>query len=177
MTVIRQDAWTKDEDMILAETVLTHIRTGSTQLKAFEEAGTKLKRTAAACGFRWNAYVRKQYKKGIDFAKKERKQLQSVHTETSAEQTELEILNQAEAATFMEKLEKTFTAFEKLKMENQYLQREIMLLKSKKAEKINEIERIQHDFSKLQSEYYTLLDILNNARERTTKSEVLTGKQ
>ena len=50
----RQDAWTQDEDLILAEIVLRHIREGSTQLIAFEEVGKKLVRTPAACGFRWN---------------------------------------------------------------------------------------------------------------------------
>ena len=39
MTSVRQDAWTKDEDLLLAEVVLRHIREGSTQLKAFEEVG------------------------------------------------------------------------------------------------------------------------------------------
>ena len=69
MTSVRQDAWTKDEDLLLAEVVLRHIREGSTQLKAFEEVGQKLSRTPAACGFRWNSTVRKQYKSGIELAK------------------------------------------------------------------------------------------------------------
>lgn len=60
MEAARQDAWNEDEDLILAEVVLRHIREGSTQLAAFEEVGEKLKRTAAACGFRWNAAIRKK---------------------------------------------------------------------------------------------------------------------
>lgn len=75
MSAMRQDAWTQDEDVLLAEVVLRHIRDGSTQLKAFEEVGKKLSRTAAACGFRWNSYVRKQYQSGIELAKKQRKQV------------------------------------------------------------------------------------------------------
>ncbi len=63
MEAARQDAWNEDEDLILAEVVLRHIREGSTQLAAFEEVGEKLKRTAAACGFRWNAAIRKKYEK------------------------------------------------------------------------------------------------------------------
>ncbi len=43
MTTSRQDAWSSDEDLllaelVLAELVLSHIREASTQLKAFEEA-------------------------------------------------------------------------------------------------------------------------------------------
>lgn len=73
MNATRQDAWTQDEDVLLAETVLRYIRLGKTQLEAFEEVAKKLSRTSAACGFRWNATVRKRYAKGIQLAKEERK--------------------------------------------------------------------------------------------------------
>ena len=49
---VRQDAWTDEDDLLLAETVLRHVREGSTQLNAFEEVGDQLNRTSAACGFR-----------------------------------------------------------------------------------------------------------------------------
>lgn len=75
MPTNRQDAWSNDEDLLLAEIVLRYIREGGTQLQAFEEVGKRLSRTAAACGFRWNSYVRKQYKSGIELAKKQRKEL------------------------------------------------------------------------------------------------------
>ncbi|PAE25040.1 RsfA family transcriptional regulator [Bacillus sp. 7894-2] len=75
MSSTRQDAWSQDEDLLLAEVVLRHIREGGTQLQAFEEVGKQLSRTAAACGFRWNSYVRKQYKSGIELAKKQRKEM------------------------------------------------------------------------------------------------------
>lgn len=74
MSKLRQDAWLKENDTLLAESVLKHVREGSTQLNAFEEAGDALNRTAAACGFRWNAVVRKAYEKELLEAKKERKE-------------------------------------------------------------------------------------------------------
>jgi prespore-specific regulator len=74
MVKIRQDAWLDENDELLAETVLRHVREGSTQLNAFEEAGDALNRTAAACGFRWNAVVRREYEKDLKDAKKDRKQ-------------------------------------------------------------------------------------------------------
>ncbi|NLY79405.1 MAG: RsfA family transcriptional regulator [Lysinibacillus sp.] len=74
MVKVRQDAWLKENDELLAEAVLRHVKEGSTQLNAFEEAGDKLNRTAAACGFRWNAVVRKQYEKELAEAKRERKE-------------------------------------------------------------------------------------------------------
>ncbi|MFD1849156.1 RsfA family transcriptional regulator [Oceanobacillus bengalensis] len=73
MNETRQDAWTKDEDIILAETVLRYIREGKTQLEAFKEVASELSRTPAACGFRWNATIRKQYHDAIQLAKEERK--------------------------------------------------------------------------------------------------------
>ncbi|WP_053361111.1 RsfA family transcriptional regulator [Bacillus sp. FJAT-27251] len=75
---VRQDAWTEENDLLLAETVLRHVREGSTQLNAFEEVGDKLDRTSAACGFRWNAVVRHRYEKALQLAKKQRKQRQRV---------------------------------------------------------------------------------------------------
>lgn len=74
----RQDAWTEEDDLLLAETVLRHVREGSTQLNAFEEVGDKLNRTSAACGFRWNAVVRHSYDKALSLAKKQRKQRQRI---------------------------------------------------------------------------------------------------
>jgi prespore-specific regulator len=71
---VRSDAWTHEDDLLLAETVLRYIREGGTQLQAFEEVGDKLNRTSAACGFRWNAEIRQQYEQAIQIAKKQRKE-------------------------------------------------------------------------------------------------------
>jgi prespore-specific regulator len=72
MTAVRQDAWSPDDDLILAEVTLRHIREGSTQLAAFEEVGQRIGRTSAACGFRWNSCVRKRYDEAIGMAKQQR---------------------------------------------------------------------------------------------------------
>jgi prespore-specific regulator len=77
MTATRQDAWSEDDDLLLAEVILRHIREGSTQLAAFEEVGYKLGRTPAACGFRWNSTVRKKYESSIQIAKAQRQQLKA----------------------------------------------------------------------------------------------------
>lgn len=70
----RKDGWDTEADLYLAQTVLKHIESGSTQLKAFEEASKPLKRTSGACGFRWNGSLRKQYEEAIERAKKVRLQ-------------------------------------------------------------------------------------------------------
>ncbi|MBL0388171.1 RsfA family transcriptional regulator [Tumebacillus sp. ITR2] len=73
MKTVRQDAWTPEDDGVLVEVILRHIRTSSTQLAAFEEAGQTLGRTRAACGFRWNAVLRKEYAAQLEIAKAERR--------------------------------------------------------------------------------------------------------
>ncbi|MCM3393094.1 RsfA family transcriptional regulator [Cytobacillus oceanisediminis] len=83
MTKTRQDAWTGEEDELLANVVLSNIRNGGTQLKAFEEVGKQLSRTASACGFRWNACVRRQYKEEILQAKTQRKELAPTQSENN----------------------------------------------------------------------------------------------
>ncbi|MDN4603848.1 MULTISPECIES: hypothetical protein [Paenibacillus] len=70
----RKDIWGIEEDILLAQTVLLHIESGSTQLKAFVEAAEKLYRTKEACGFRWNSTLRKQYSDKIEEAKAKRSQ-------------------------------------------------------------------------------------------------------
>ncbi len=87
MTKVRQDAWVKENDELLAEAVLRHVKEGSTQLNAFEEASDLLNRTAAACGFRWNAVVRRIYEEELTKAKKERKERMRVLNAASKRRT------------------------------------------------------------------------------------------
>lgn len=58
---MRKDQWTVDDDKILADTVLSFIREGKTQIEAFNHASTVLERTKQACGFRWNKTLRRNY--------------------------------------------------------------------------------------------------------------------
>ncbi|WP_308012495.1 RsfA family transcriptional regulator [Metabacillus rhizolycopersici] len=71
---VRRDAWSHEDDLLLAETILRHIRDDSTQVAAFDEAGDELNRTSAACGYRWNAEVRTRYVDAVEIAKKQRKE-------------------------------------------------------------------------------------------------------
>lgn len=78
--MIRRDSWNLKHDSTLAEIVIGHIKNGSTQLKAFEEAANELNRSESACGFRWNSVIRKQHKEEIKRAKEIRLQSRSKHT-------------------------------------------------------------------------------------------------
>lgn len=77
MSFVRQDAWSQTEDNRLAEIILKHIESGSTQLAGFAEAAPILSRTAAACGFRWNSAVRRQFDQKLSEAKQKRKVLKA----------------------------------------------------------------------------------------------------
>ncbi|ARI77583.1 RsfA family transcriptional regulator [Halobacillus mangrovi] len=83
MDAPRQDAWKEEEDLLLAQTVLKYIQEGKTQLEAFQEVAEKLRRTPAACGFRWNATVRKEYHEEIQQAKQNRKEKRTVFSASS----------------------------------------------------------------------------------------------
>ncbi|QWU14352.1 transcription factor, RsfA family [Paenibacillus sophorae] len=72
MTTVRQDAWSQSDDDTLAETVISHISNGRTQLEAFDQVASQLNRTQAACGFRWNSALRKNYTVEIQQAKEQR---------------------------------------------------------------------------------------------------------
>ncbi|GGH73362.1 DNA-binding protein [Compostibacillus humi] len=150
MNETRQDAWTKDEDILLAETVLRYIREGKTQLEAFKDVAEKLSRTPAACGFRWNATIRKQYQEAIQLAKEERKQ------GTRKDMWKLVKTNQSEkdtiesAISLLEKMKDKFleeperaSEAEKQKMEQ--LQKENMQLK----EQLKKYEQAWAEIGKL----------------------------
>lgn len=65
----RKDSWSTNDDSLLSKVVLDYIRSGKTQLQAFEKVSEALGRTAAGCGFRWNSTVRHNYVKEIEAAK------------------------------------------------------------------------------------------------------------
>ncbi|QKG85252.1 hypothetical protein GXN76_12715 [Kroppenstedtia pulmonis] len=64
--------WSEEEDELLAAVVLKSVRDGGNQLDAFEEVSRKIGRTPGACGFRWNAVVRKKKADSFYRAKKQR---------------------------------------------------------------------------------------------------------
>lgn len=131
----RQDAWTKEEDVLLAETVLQHISKGKTQLDAFKQVGEYLSRTSAACGFRWNAQIRKQHTDAILIAKDNRKKSNDLRENRLSVNLENETLEKT--ISYLEKIREnvssalgeTSSDHEKyiiqLKKDNQQLKQEI----------------------------------------------------
>jgi prespore-specific regulator len=183
MTSTRQDAWTQDEDLLLAEVVLRHIREGGTQLGAFEEVGRSLSRTAAACGFRWNSYVRKQYKSGIELAKKQRKELKKqtngeqlqehssepVITESvKSEQQELQL---RDVIRFLEEYEKTESEFQKVVNENRNLNTQISKLQEQVKTLKTQNNTLENNIQLIEEDYKALIEIMERARKMVVLQE------
>lgn len=179
MSSTRQDAWSQDEDLLLAEVVLRHIREGGTQLQAFEEVGKQLSRTAAACGFRWNSYVRKQYKSGIELAKKQRKEMkknpQADESEKTAavyktnEKTESLTNNSNKLIGFDELISILKVLYEKAESdgepENKTQKERIQQLEKQMYYLAAENERLMKELNKMEQDYKALIEIMESARK------------
>lgn len=181
MSTTRQDAWNQDEDLLLAEVVLRHIREGSTQLQAFEEVGRKLSRTAAACGFRWNSYVRKQYKAGIELAKKQRKEYKKQALEVeeydippkeSINNTIDNKITIQEVITFLERFDKSQEAnLSTIEQENKHLKDTIAKIKEELSVLQQENETLKNNLQVIEEDYKALIEIMERARKMVVFQE------
>ncbi|MDQ0231284.1 RsfA family transcriptional regulator [Metabacillus malikii] len=183
MTTTRQDAWTQDEDLLLAEIVLRHIREGETQLAAFEEVGRKLSRTAAACGFRWNSHVRKQYKTGIELAKKQRKELRKAVQEEVSEPKKvlMEAIDDTtpsasskntikELITFLQQYEDA-PSLKEVEAENKRLKQIIVDLETKVKVLEQEKNSLMKNLEIMEEDYHALIEIMDRARKMVILQE------
>ncbi|MFD2704907.1 RsfA family transcriptional regulator [Salibacterium lacus] len=185
MTGFRQDAWSTDEDIMLAEIVLRHVREKSTQLAAFQEAADKLSRTAAACGFRWNACIRKKYEKAVELAKmrrsgndeEEKEDVEDIKHPSAEESNQgvQEPVKRGAAENDEEglkhQLQETISFLKGLSDvleergdngEALAAKKEAMEAENKKLEA--ELERIKQEFMQLRQDYKALMDVMDKAR-------------
>ncbi|WP_027414479.1 RsfA family transcriptional regulator [Aneurinibacillus terranovensis] len=195
MTATRQDAWTADDDLLLAEVTLRCIREGSTQLAAFEEVGQRLGRTAAACGFRWNSAIRKKYEAAIQIAKSQRQQRKKIKPKTMESVTiaiedpdftrqdekEVDVFTAQFPSTRNLDLEEELSfdvvirflrsqkdAHKRLKSFEKELAdktQEIELLKQENARMKAELSTIQNDYQVVNDDYKALIQIMDRARK------------
>lgn len=193
MTAIRQDAWNHDEDLLLAETVLRHIREGSTQLSAFEEVGKKLSRTGAACGFRWNSLVRKQYESAIALAKKQRKQLKSKNKKLQVDQVvelqEKEVVPEksfiltnekkdssepmslSKIIRYLNQMNEREATYLSLEKENSNLKKQLSLAEERAEQVASKYEVLKQDYHLIQEDYKAMMSIMERARKMVNYEE------
>ncbi|MGX6442055.1 RsfA family transcriptional regulator [Neobacillus sp. K501] len=183
MSPTRQDAWSQDEDLLLAEVVLRHIREGGTQLQAFEEVGKQLSRTSAACGFRWNSFVRKQYKSGIELAKKQRKEMKKqnnvkelsqdlAHVESPASPSvPSDTVSFQSVIQFLEGLHKKAEVSAKNEAARDKSSEKIKELEKKAFTLAAENERLTKNLKAIEEDYRSLIEIMERARKMVVLQE------
>ncbi len=190
MSAIRQDAWSDDDDLILAEITLRHIREGSTQLSAFEEVGERIGRTAAACGFRWNSFVRKKYEAAIQIAKAQRQkrtQLRKHASVSAVSSTAMNVLESPDhgmqkqeafseealsidaVIRFLRQWKNTYQDMSRhfKSMEKELQEREDELEKLRKDnDKLNrQVSEVETDYRVVNDDYKALIQIMDRARK------------
>jgi prespore-specific regulator len=181
MSPTRQDAWSQDEDLLLAEVVLRHIREGGTQLQAFVEVGKQLTRTSAACGFRWNSYVRKQYKSGIELAKKQRKELKKQPVAHEGDRVQEQALVESVTSppsfeqdntvtfptviNFLENLHKNAESSSSFKADRNKSVEKIKELEKKIDYLAAENEKLSKNIKAIEEDYRSLIEIMERARK------------
>jgi len=189
MSAVRQDAWSPEDDLILAEVTLRHIREGSTQLLAFEEVGERIGRTAAACGFRWNSTVRKKYEAAIQIAKAQRQKRNSrktsAATEDEAAVATVAGVETAQASKLDGGTEESISFDGIIRYLRQWkgtqseLTRQVRMLEKELREKeeeiaklreenerlSNEVNNVQTDYRAVNDDYKALIQIMDRARK------------
>ncbi|MFC3039156.1 RsfA family transcriptional regulator [Virgibacillus xinjiangensis] len=186
MVKVRQDAWSHEDDLLLAETVLRHIREGSTQLNAFDEVGDKLNRTSAACGFRWNAEVRMKYENAIDLAKRQRKEKKramaarkttpdkkavaiaasaDIQSGESTPSIEEQTITMDKVINFLKDLKKDYDASNQSKSAVAHLESENTELKDKIAVLEKQLIQTEKQLTTIQEDYQAFIQIMDRARK------------
>lgn len=173
MPSIRQDAWTHAEDVELADVILRHIKEGSTQLAGFTEAGRRLSRTPAACGFRWNSAIRKSNEEALKKAKTIRKQNKN-QMKKALHQTQQEdpafsatALDQVSHVPLSESdIDQMISFLKELKKQSNRADPRIVNEQLESLRIENKLlddayQKLQKDYSHVKSNYESLLDVLN----------------
>ena len=174
---LRQDAWLDENDELLAEAVIRHVKEGSTQLNAFEEASDLLNRTAAACGFRWNAVVRKKYEKQLNEAKQERKEKFRLMQATKKRAPSFYYSSASEQSTTSQPISLSNLSLDiviaylyKLQFNiNEQNDMKWRLIASNANEKIKQLEKqielLENENKNIKQDYEQFVQIMNRARK------------
>jgi prespore-specific regulator len=182
MATIRQDAWSQDDDLILAEVTMRNIRDGGTQLEAFDEVAARIGRTSAACGFRWNSFVRKQYEAAIQIAKAQRQHRPLRKREEESTSFTQDGFSESSSIQSMDRvgsIEDTIKLLRAWKQEQAELTRQVKLqerelrdkeIRIQTLERENELLRrnvnhVETDYQTINEDYKALIQIMDRARK------------
>lgn len=156
-------SWSAEEDRLLTEDVLAAVRQGQSQLEAFERVGKRIGRTAGACGFRWNAVLRKRQMHAFQKAKRERvmKQLQRQRSSGDSMKAVIRSLRQMDLA-YREDQQK-LDQLERLRREQE---RKLRDLKEKHSRLQEEWESFRDFQDEIKDRYASLVKLLEQAHTK-----------
>ncbi|KYP79396.1 RsfA family transcriptional regulator [Ferroacidibacillus organovorans] len=173
MKTVRQDAWTEEDDIKLADIILRHIQNGGTQLAAFDVCAEFLGRTPAACGYRWNACVRKLHLHEIDAAKQKRKERKDeVQAEAFDEQSPSggdEIISWNAVFRFLRQrrheLQSIKARIRQIERDSETFRQESEKLRRDKTHLLEQLGSLENEHAVISEDYRTLLGIVERARK------------
>ena len=163
-----------EDDAVLAEVVLKHIREGSTQLAGFNESSRRLGRTAAACGFRWNACVRKQFHSQIEEAKEDRKERKSQRIQAQLEGGDVDhptatLMSWAQVLRFLRQEKNTAqqwaSRWRSAERESVEWKQKFHSADGELRRLREEHEKLRRDFETMSNDYRSLVQIMERARK------------
>jgi len=170
---LRQDGWTEEDDRLLAEITLRNIREGSTQTKAFEEAGERLNRTAGACAFRWATVVKHQYRAAVEAAKRQAREMKKKRLQRRQINLEqISVVLEGDTEVDLDTVIRTIKVFKQKERNYRTLLREYNRLEEENKLLRKENERLRKEIQEMnqrnlqqEEDYKTLLQIVNRARK------------
>ncbi|MDF2606665.1 MAG: hypothetical protein K0S34_860 [Bacillales bacterium] len=175
MAITRQDAWTDEEDKLLANTVIQFILEGGTQLSAFEVVGKKLSRTSAACGFRWNSAVRKNYINDIEAAKKKKKLagknkvklIPEVKSNVNAVRNDREMESENKTLQIFGRVKEDIGVLEAIFLNKGKEDKSLQQLKLENEQLKNKVVDLQQEIMLIEEDYKAFMTLMDRARKLT----------
>lgn len=194
------ELWTPDDDLMLAEMVLRHVRSGHTILDACREMEEQSngKRTATASKYRWFTKLKLQYASAYELAKQDGKKIRNFKKKRVNQGERLEDIVENVLNTEQEReisvddilvLVKQFKKQEEKKADNESellkVKREIDKLKKENSALKDENKELKHSLKNVDTDYKQLkgaLDVLKglgvaiNTPEPTQGSKYIVNK-
>ncbi len=160
---MRKGSWTIEEDRLLSQTVLSHIRQKKTQLSAFDEASKRLGRSPSACSFRWNGVLREKYKEDITMAIKIRND--------KGDETPLQQKATGNHQVVASPLEKAISLLLQFESQNNERLLELQTLKAENSVLKGKLKELEKKHTAVEEEHKEFLDLLHRAKKREKLKE------
>jgi len=150
----KPNTWSKEDDELLATTVLQFMQQGKTQAKAFEHVAESIHRSISACRYRWNSVLRKNYEHEIEEVKNDRKNKDATETFTLTD-----------CITYLQQVAETERNYETLLAEQHQLKHEY----EKLLDENKRLKSLFHEIVEKQKNMNGELEIMMNLVEQASQ--------